>query len=389
MTPTTSRARRAVLAALTALALTAVLPPSTATAAAATGDRPGDIVSARPSRFLPNPLTPSSAKAWTIRYRSTSATGAPNVVSGTVLVPDDGRTGRRPLVSYAVGTVGLAAKCAPSTGFPTGTTVEGNLINQALLRGWAVAVTDYELVGDPGVETYAVGSAEGQAVLDAARAAERLPGTGLDADSPVGIMGYSQGGQAAAWAAELHRDYAPDLAVQGTAAGGVPADLLKVADHNDGNVGAGLILMAGVGHDTAYPQLDLAKYLNARGRYYVNLDKTRCVAEDTVAGAFRTIAEVTVTNPLDQPDWQRRLRADRLGGHAPDAPVYLYQATADELIPYSVAAGLRREWCAAGATVWWRELPLLGHVEGAVAGSPLAMDWLAQRFAGRAAQGNC
>ncbi|MDF3293160.1 lipase family protein [Streptomyces sp. RB6PN23] len=285
--------------------------------------------------------------------------------------------------------MGLAPKCAPSAGFPTGTAVEGNLINQALLRGWAVAVTDYELVGDPGVETYTVGRAEGQAVLDAARAAERLPGTGLDADSPVGIMGYSQGGQAAGWAAELHHGYAPDLNVQGTATGGVPADLLKVADYNNGNIGAGLILMAGVGHDTAYPELDLAKYLNAKGRYYVDLDKTQCVAEDTIAAAFKTVDEVTVTDPLVQPDWQRRLRADQLGTHAPDAPVHLYQATDDELIPYPVAAQLRREWCGEGGTVWWRELPLMGHVEGAVAGSPLAMDWLAERFAGRPADGNC
>ncbi|GAA1881297.1 hypothetical protein GCM10009753_06060 [Streptantibioticus ferralitis] len=83
--------------------------------------------------------------------------------------------------------MGLAPRCAPSAGFPTGTAVEANLINQALLRGWAVAVTDCELVGDPGVRTYTVGRAEGQAVLDAARAAERLPGTGLDANSGYAV----------------------------------------------------------------------------------------------------------------------------------------------------------------------------------------------------------
>ncbi|MEU1630187.1 hypothetical protein ABZ746_33805 [Streptomyces sp. NPDC020096] len=90
----------------------------------------------------------------------------------------------------------------------------------------------------------------------------------------------------------------PDLNVKGTATGGVPADLLKVADFNNGDIGAGLILMAGVGHDTAYPELDLAKYLNVKGRFYVNLDKTRCVAEDTIAGAFQSIDDVTVNNPL-------------------------------------------------------------------------------------------
>ena len=168
----------------------------------------------------------------------------------------------------------------------------------------------------------------------------------------------------------------------------MPADLLKAAAHNNGNIGAGLVRMAGVGHDTAYPELDLTKYPNDRGRYYVNLDKTRCVAEDAFAGAFSAMQEVTVTNPLDRPDWQRRLRADQFGTRTPDAPVHLYQA-ADELIPYSVGADLRREWCGRGGTVWWRELPLTGHVQGGPAGSPLAMDWLADRFAGRSAEGNC
>ncbi|MCQ4081249.1 lipase family protein [Streptomyces sp. RB6PN25] len=376
-------------AALLTVTLTAALTGPTPSAAAQPAGAPGDVVSAQPIRFMPNPVTPSNAKAWKILYRSTSATGQPNVVSGTVLVPDDGRTGPRPLVTYAVGTVGIAPQCVPSAGFPTGTTAEGTLINQALLRGWAVAVTDYELVGSPGVETYTVGRAEGQAVLDAARAAERLPGTGLDASSPVGIMGYSQGGQASSWAAELHSSYAPDLNVKGTATGGVPADLLKVADYNNGGIGAGLILMAAIGHDTAYPQLDLAKYLNAESRAYVAFDKTQCVGEDAVAEAFKSIDQVTVTNPLYQPDWLRALRADQLGTRAPDAPVYLYQATADELIPYAVGAQLRSDWCAKGADVQWQALPLLGHVEGAIVGSPPAMNWLADRFASEPTNGNC
>ena len=46
--------------------------------------------------------------------------------------------------------------------------------------------------------TYAVGQSEGRAVLDAARAAASVPGAGLSPSGPVGVFGYSQGGQAAA-----------------------------------------------------------------------------------------------------------------------------------------------------------------------------------------------
>ncbi|UUU44488.1 lipase family protein [Streptomyces sp. NBC_00162] len=57
--------------------------------------------------------------------------------------------------------------------------MEANLIQQLTLRGWAVVVTDYEGLGTPGVHTYTVGPSAGHAMLDAARAATRLPETGL------------------------------------------------------------------------------------------------------------------------------------------------------------------------------------------------------------------
>ncbi|KWT63438.1 lipase [Streptomyces albus subsp. albus] len=377
---------------LTNAAATTPTAPQPAPAAARTAPRPGDIVKSSPTSFHPLPGQPTRTRAWHMEYRSTSATGAPNVVSGTVIVPDDGRTGPRPLVTYAVGTVGLADMCAPSAGFPKGTTVEANLIQQLTARGWAVAVTDYEGLGTPGDHTYTVGRAEGQAVLDAARAAQRLPGAvqaGVTVDSPVGIMGYSQGGQASGWAAELHGTYAPELKVKGTATGGVPADLLKVADFNNGNVGAGLILMAAVGQDAAFPELDLAKYLNAKGRHYVGFMKNNCVAIDGIAGAFKKISDVTVRNPLYEADWQRRLRESDLGTRRPDAPVFLYHGTLDELIPYGVGRQLRADWCARGADVRWSTIPLGEHVIGAIAGAVPAANWLADRFAGKAANGNC
>ncbi|MFI0261390.1 lipase family protein [Streptomyces sp. NPDC017056] len=397
MVPRTPHARRApralrstALAAATALALSLGL---TNTAAAQRDSaRPGDIVTSSPTSFHPLPGQPTHTRAWHVEYRSTTAEGAPNVVSGTVIVPDDGRTGPRPLVTYAVGTVGIADQCAPSAGFPKGTTAEANLVQLLTARGWAVAVTDYEGLGTPGEHTYTVGRAEGQAVLDAARAAQRLPGAvaaGVTADSPVGIMGYSQGGQASGWAAELHAAYAPELKVKGTAAGGVPADLLKVADFNDGNVGAGLILMAAVGQDAAFPELDLAKYLNDKGRYYVGFVKKHCVAIDAIAGAFKKISDVTVRNPLHEADWQRRLRSSDLGTRKPDAPVFLYHGTLDELIPYGVGKRLRADWCGRGAGVRWSAVPLGEHVAGAVAGAVPAADWLAARFAGAPDGGNC
>ncbi|MGA5132206.1 lipase family protein [Streptomyces olivoreticuli] len=380
--------RSTALAAVAALAFSLGLS-GTGAAAEGPAAAPGDVLSSAPTSFHPLPGQPTNTRAWHITYRSTTAKGAPNVVSGTVIVPRDGRTGPRPLVSYAVGTVGLADKCAPSAGFPYGTTAEANLIQQLTLRGWAVAVTDYEGLGTPGDHTYIVGRAEGHAVLDAARAALRLPEAGLAKDSPVGIMGYSQGGHAGSWAAELHDSYAPELNLKGTATGGVPADLLKTADHNNGNIGAGLILMAAIGQNAAYPELRLDSYLNDRGRQLVGFLKNNCVAANTVAGLFKRISDVTVRNPLYEPDWQRVLRASNLGSHAPDRPVYLYHGVIDELIPYAIGQQLRADWCAKGVPVQWHALPLGEHVLGAITESIPAANWLAHRFADEPAEGNC
>ncbi|MFF7731077.1 lipase family protein [Streptomyces sp. NPDC008001] len=380
------RARAWAAAGALAVSLGLAGPAGTA---AGSAPAPGDIVTSAPTSFHPLPGQPTRTRAWHITYRSTTAKGAPDVVSGTVIVPDDGRRGPRPLVTYAVGTVGIADHCAPSAGFPHGTTVEANLIQQLTQRSWAVAVTDYEGLGTPGTHTYTVGRSEGHAVLDAARAALRLPEAGLDRESPVGVMGYSQGGQAAGWAAELRDTYAPELNVKGTAAGGVPADLVRTADFDDGRIGAGLVLMGAVGQDAAFPELALDSYLNARGRSLVARLKEHCVAADVLAGMFKRISDVTVRNPLQMPDWQRVLHSSDLGTHAPDRPVRLYHGTLDELIPYAGARQLRSDWCAKGAVVDWKPLPLAEHVTGGIAGSVPAADWLADRFAGKQAAADC
>lgn len=385
------------LAVVAALGLSAFTPvtaqaapaaPSTPTAPADAA-APGDVVSSAPSSFHPLPGQPTHTKAWKINYRSTTAKGEPNTVSGTVIVPQDGRKGPRPLITYAVGTIGMGDHCAPSAGFPRGTTLEANLIQQLTLRGWAVAVTDYEGLGTPGDHTYTVGRAAGHAMLDAARAAIRLPEAGLGEDTPVGVMGYSQGGQAASWAAELHGSYAPDLKVKGTATGGVPGDLMKVADFNDGSYGSGLIFMAAIGQDAAFPELNLESYLNPAGKKLIGTLRDSCVADGAVLGAFKKISDMTVKNPLDQPDWQQRLRESTVGTRAPDTPVYQYHVITDELIPYGVGKQVRKDWCAKGANVEWHTVLLGEHVSGVITQSPLAANWLAERFAGKPARGNC
>ena len=354
---------------------------------------PGDVIRHRKVNVYADPLTlfPLPVNAWQIIYRSTSATGAANAVSGTLLVPKTPWSrGARPLVSYAVGTHGLGDSCAPSYKLRTGTENEIALISQALLQGWAVVLTDYEGLGTPGPHTYAVGRSEGHAVLDAARAAARVPGSGVSSSSPVGLFGYSQGGQATSFAGELAPSYAPELNLVGVATGGVPADLTEVARFNDGNIGFSLVLGAASGYAAAYPEVPFAEILNDSGRTTVARVERACTIELATIAPFRRLADfVTMPDPLADPRWQARLSENRAGTRAPAAPVYLYHGTLDELIPFAVGQRLRADWCAQGANVRWQSIPLAEHILGVGIGGPAAMTWLGARFAGRPATSNC
>ena len=358
----------------------------------------GDVIRSRSSVFTADPdkRTPvPGTKAWQVLYRSTSATGAAIAVSGTVIVPTTPWVGgSRPLLSWAVGTRGLGDACAPSYSLANGFDYEETFIAAALARGWAVAITDYQGLGTPGVHTYVVGKAEGHAVLDVARAAERLSGTGLSSSSPVGVMGYLQGGGAAAFAAQLAPSYAPDLKLKGVAAGGVPADLTAVAKALDGSPFVALALFASIGYDGAYSELKLANYLNSTGKKLLADSSSVCIASvDGIKGILGTaghhIDDYVTTNPLDTTAWKARLNENKLGGTKPTVPVFLYHALADEMVAYPQAAALRRTWCDKGATVTWTTYPVAEHVIGMLDGATPAMDYLSARFAGLPAVGNC
>lgn len=404
-----ARSRRTPLGALVVLLLTVALaacdppfpaddsfyrPPSPLPAG-----RPGDVISSRSKTFTLDPIGKAPVAGVTskqVMYRSTDALGQPMAVTGTVLVPTAPwrGTGSRPLVSYAVGTRGVGDDCAPSYTLTQGADYEGLFIKSLLDQGWAVAVTDYQGLGTPGLHTYMVGPAQGRAVLDMARAAQRLPGTGLSASTPVGLMGYSQGGGAAGWAAEIARSYAPDLNIKGSAIGGVPGDLTATAEFLDGSPFVAFALMAALGLDAAYPELNLENYLNDRGRELVARSQGLCLVSVDGFGtlinvAFTSLDDYVTTNPLGTPPWQARLAETKLGKAAPSAPVFQYHALADEIVPLPQAADLRRTWCTKGANVTWSILPLAEHALGIVEGPPLAIPWLAARFAGLPTFGNC
>jgi hypothetical protein len=346
---------------------------------------PGDIIWYRAST---SPV--AGVDAWQILYLSTTANGAPTVVSGTVLVPTTPYDGTRPLVSYAAGTQGWGFSCAPSVEMASGDFDEQFAVNNLLDRGWAVVVTDYPGLGTPGPEIYNVGIAEGYAVLDSLRAALQLAPAGLSSDAPAAIMGYSQGGGAAGWAAQLAASYAPDLNLKGVAMGGTPANLQAVANNINGTIWFAFLAGTAEGFNAAYPSLDLNAQLTAAGQTAMANLETMCQAQALVTYADKTIQDYTIggIDPMTEPAWETVLDENNLGGTAPDVPILETHGLLDEVIPYSVEQTLHDQWCADGVSD--ELISYVGdHILTAVEDQTDTDNWIAARFAGDAAPSSC
>lgn len=341
--------------------------------------RHGEILAAERLQAYLLPGLKLRADAWRILYRSSNLDDQPTTVSGTILVPK----GRRPvgLVAYAPGTHGLANYSAPSRLIARGLDWETPFVAHELAHGHAVVMTDYEGLGTPGDHPYVIGRTIGRNVLDSLRAGLSFGPARLDPDIPLGIMGYSEGGNASAWAAELHPVYAPELALAACASGSVPSDLETAGENIDGSLYAFFGGYGALGLNAAYPSLDLAQYLTPEGERYMHRLRRSSVVTATVRGPhFVGFEAMTTENPLHIPEWQARMRENKLGRSAPTAPVYLYTSVRDHLVEPSQTRDLARRWRARGADVHLQEVPAVDHITGLALGGFGASRWLAAQL---------
>jgi pimeloyl-ACP methyl ester carboxylesterase len=348
---------------------------------------PGDVIWARTA-----PSISTSATAYKILYRSTGVSGNAIAVSGTVLVPNTAWPGpsTRPLTAYASGTQGWADSCAPSKEMDNNSFDEGFAVTNMLAKGWAVVVTDYAGLGTPGDHQYNVGISEGHAVLDALRAATRLPETGLSASTKMAIEGYSQGGGAAGWAAQQKTSYAPALNLVGIANGGTPANLQAVKANIDGSAFFAFLAGTAIGFRAAYPSLNVNQYLTLYGQLAISALNGMCQLPALALYAFHHLTEYTKNNedPTTTAAFAAALTANNLGTIKPAVPVYQYHGAQDEVIPYAVEQTLHNQWCALGATS--KLVSYLGeHVSTQLVAQTDVVNWIANRFAGQAAPSNC
>lgn len=352
--------------------------------------RPGDVLDVR--ALPPLPLFPG-ATVRQVEFRSTNSRGTPIAATTTILTPLGSRPDA-PLLSYQHFINSLGTHCAVSRRLYDGDLNLGittPILNVALQRGWSIALPDH--LGPQ----FALGAARlgGQITLDGIRAAKRLPELGL-ANSPVGMVGYSGGGIATSWAAALQPTYAPELRLAGAAIGGVPMNLMTMAEAlgPDPHPAFGLAMAVAIGLEREYPdRVPLSAHLNQRGLAVRDAMANSCTNELLAIGA-NTGARDYASNPsiFDMPGDARAVVEENsleLYPGVPEIPMFEWHSPSDPLIPIGAIVNTDRRWCESGVQLEMQRVQMPEHLTAALIGAPAAMTWIEARIKGEPAPSNC
>lgn len=348
-------------------------------------DEPGTLVRWEPYAGE----LPAGTTGYRLLYVTTDAEGTAVLASAALAVPTDA-AGPAPLITWAHGTVGVARACAPSLGTDALSGDSTPATDALAANGWAMVATDYPGMGTEGAFPYLIGEGQGRAVLDAARAARQVPGVSLSDETA--IWGHSQGGHAALWAGQLAATYAPDLDVVGTAALSPASDPEAIAESvlaHPETPGSSLVVAYVVDAYTRYyPDLSFGDVVVPSARTLVREAATRCTSQ---AGTLVTVLAglavsrdqpIVRTDALDGP-FGDLLRANTATGSW-NAPLFLAQGDADEVIDVAINERYVADLRTAGTDLTWTTYPGGTHMSILAPGQPLPdalVAWTAERFA--------
>ena len=263
---------------------------------------PGTVLRSRDVEVAFFGLIRLRATATQLLYRTMDMNGKPEAAVTTVIVPADVAPGQTcPLLSYQCAIDAVTSRCFPSYALRRHAKAIGAvpqfdflLVSAALAKGWAVSVPDHE--GRNGM--WGAPYEPGYCVLDGVRAALSSERIGLSASAPVALWGYSGGGLATGWAAEICADYAPELDIVGAVLGSPVGDLVHTFRRLNGGFLAGLPALVIVALAHIYPDLGrvIREHANEEG-----LALLRQLETMTTAGAVIRMARKDVSEYLDRP----------------------------------------------------------------------------------------
>ncbi|MHB8795915.1 MAG: lipase family protein [Candidatus Nanopelagicales bacterium] len=332
------------------------------------------------------------ADAVRLLYSTERPDGTPAASGAFAVIPrGPAPAGGRPVVAWAHGTVGMGEACAASrTADPlAGLDV---WLDEMVGLGWIVVGTDYAGLGTPGPELYLVAEAEARDVVNSVRAVRNLAGSG--AGPRYAVYGHSQGGHSSLWTGHLGPALAPELDLVGVAAAAPAARLVDIMGAQwDTTVGWGI----GPELLVSWPLVDTS-LAPAQVATSTGLDSYERIAQECTSDpglAVELVAREDVgeqffaADPTGQPAWRAFAEAQTPPPMPADMPVFLAQGTADEIVLAWPNAILEKDWCAAGSTLTTLWLGDIGHLAAAKTAGPAAVQWIADRFAGRPAASSC
>ncbi|AVH22628.1 lipase family protein [Nocardia cyriacigeorgica] len=354
---------------------------------------PGTVIRSRAVQVAWFGRIPQRVQAWQLLYRTADRQGTAEVALTTVLLPYGADPAdARPLVSFQCAIDAVASSCFPSYALRRGARVFGAipqleypLIAYALARGWAVSVPDHE--GMRG--HFGAGREPGYRTLDGIRAALSFTPLGLSAGTPVGLWGYSGGGLATVWAAEVATGYAPEINLVGAVAGSPVGDPAAAFVRLNASAYAGFAAVYTAGLRRAYPELApmLADRLYPRYLRLLAEAESRTTFALLARFAGRSIdrhSDGGIAELVRLPQLRTIFDDIRPGATAPEIPMLILQAIPDEVISVADVDALVARYRAAGAEVHYLRDRLALHLPLEFLGAPTMADWLGDRLAGRA-----
>ncbi|PWV71056.1 secretory lipase [Nocardia neocaledoniensis] len=363
---------------------------------------PGAILRWRPIEAVALQLVPMRVHAWQLLYRTTAADGSPYAAVTTVLAA--GEAPPRAVLSYDSMIDAIAPECMPSTvlrggapwlsfdgqGGPVAlstTASESAMIAAGLRQGWAVSVPDLG-----GLRNNFLSPREpGFAALDGIRAVRNFTELGpIDANVPATLWGYSGGGIATAWAAEVQPWYAPEIPIAGMAIGAPVADFAAALRNGNNSPVSGLVAvgLAGLRQDSPELAAKLDGWLTDSGRAMMTQAALNCTPQNLLSFGFRDFGGDlgrSVDDLLADPLVAALLAERALGTAAPTAPLYIYNSVDDELSTIGSLDALVDRYCRSGTAVTYRRdttpSTVSAHTFGWGTGAPAAFAWLTERVA--------
>ncbi len=350
---------------------------------------PGTVLRSRDVELAFLGLIPQPARATQLLYRTTDLNGHPEATATTVIVPAKLAEGQLcPLLSYQCAIDAVSSRCFPSYALRRKAKALGSvaqlellLVAAAVAEGWAVSVPDHE--GPRGA--WGAPFEPGYRVLDGIRAVLSSDRIGISPSAPIGLWGYSGGGLASAWAAEMCGEYAPELDIVGAVLGSPVGDLGNTFRRLNGKFFAGLpaLVVAALAH--VYPDLDrvIKEHATDEGRAMLDSLEQMTTAEAVLRMANKDMAdylEEPLEDVLSTPEVSHVFECIKLGAAVPTPPVLIVQAVHDYLIDVNDIDALADAYAAGGADVSYHRDAFNEHMMLHPLSAPMTLRWLTDRF---------